>query len=577
MLERNDRINYPGLSQEYISDQISILTKDINEDNIMFYEGEAFIRACYQFFYGREADEGGLNSHMALIKDGMTKEGMMYLFAISEEFHQKFPVKYLTFYKRAYIAYQWDVSGVLQYNGWNFIEHCYIDILERYPDEAGSFTYVKLLAEGMPKEAIVYLIADSEEAHSVKGIKNIPEYKQAFDLYQQYLNRSDLKARIKRRIKAWIERLTQKEQIYVSEQMNHAQTMIRLHNLNELTQQSIQLNNSQNHNILATMNRIEENAGLLKQDMNRIYGESLAISEEYKQLQIQSSELVRKEVEAARYELRDVDVEIQDIRRNFKVVVQGYQGGVTCVQVGPFLMGVPSEEWRLAMYLSRYGAFEVGTEACFDQYIQSGMTVLDVGANLGIYTLHALAKGCEVYSYEPTPNTYHLLYENIWVNGYVDSPRVHLVQSAVGAAKGECSFTTYSDVCGHNSMFGEQREHSEVITVPVIALDEEFESGKQIDVIKIDVEGAEPLVFDGMQRILRENKDIKIFMEFAPTHLKRAGYDPEAFLKRIEDMGLVIRAIDDSNGQIRMEEHKQLLQMVSVNLLLMHASKGDQL
>ena len=117
-------------------------------------------------------------------------------------------------------------------------------------------------------------------------------------------------------------------------------------------------------------------------------------------------------------------------------------------------------------------------------------------------------------------------------------------------------------------MFGEVDDTAEVIEVPVVVLDEEVPIGKKIDIIKIDVEGAEPLVFAGMQRIIRENENINIFMEFAPGFLRRAGFDPDGFLNEIETAGLRIRVINDETGEIEEIRREELLEAFSRNVFL---------
>lgn len=560
MLDRENRIQYNGLKKEYIGNQINIRCREITEDNILAKDGEDFIKNCYRMFFDREADESGLQAHLKLLEDGMPKAGFLYYFSETEEFQHRFELKNINYYKKEYLKYQWDVSGVLQYDGWQFVEHCFRDLLNRMPDETGMFAYTKLLYEGMPKEGIVYLFISSEEIKNVKGVRNVEYYKNIYDEYINWVNSRG----IRRRIKNLIERITKSRQIYAETQANFAVEKFRE---NALEQRLVRIERGQEIHKVEQLHYLEKcingKCAELQKSLE-VIDSQLEMSEK------ENSERVRKEVEALRFELRALDSRIVELEKNSKTTVQGYKGGVTCVQVGQFLMGIPSEEWRLAMYLSQYGAFEYGTETCFCNIIKEDMTVLDIGANLGIFTLHALSKGCHVYSYEPTPNTYHLLHENIWVNGFIDSEKVHLKQSAVGATKGECSFTTYSDVCGHNSMFGEQKDDSEVITVPVVALDEEFEAGTRIDVIKIDVEGAEPLVFEGMQRIIRENMDIKIFMEFAPEHLSRAGYIPKEFLDNIENMDLNIQMIDEESGKVMKADKERLVSMTSVNLLISH-------
>lgn len=89
-----------------------------------------------------------------------------------------------------------------------------------------------------------------------------------------------------------------------------------------------------------------------------------------------------------------------------------------CVQYDwNLLIGVPSSDWRLATYLSLGGHFEYGTEILYRKVIRSDMVVVDIGANVGIYTLHALKAGAEVYAFEPTPETFNILRHNVALNG----------------------------------------------------------------------------------------------------------------------------------------------------------------
>lgn len=241
---------------------------------------------------------------------------------------------------------------------------------------------------------------------------------------------------------------------------------------------------------------------------------------------------------------------------------------VICVQYDwNILLGVPSMDWRLAAYLSRGGHFEYGTELVFRKLIQPGMAVLDVGANVGIYSIHAMLLGAEVYAYEPTPGTYQILNQNIALNGFEFSDKVHTFNVAVSDKEGMVSFAL-TDNCGHNSIYAEDESNS-IIEVPTVALDKELK-GKRIDCFKIDVEGADYLVVQGMQELLTENPDAIGFVEFAPVNLRRAGVEPLDYYKYLIELGFTnIQVINEGTGELTsVDEYEQIADVSSVNLLI---------
>jgi FkbM family methyltransferase len=255
------------------------------------------------------------------------------------------------------------------------------------------------------------------------------------------------------------------------------------------------------------------------------------------------------------------------LQERIQPVIFATTSGITVVQAKEFLFAIPAQELRLAAYLSKYGYFEKGTEVLFKKFIESGMNIVDVGANLGIYTLHAAKGGANVYAYEPTPFIYNLLKENIELNGFTGSNRVRTFNTAVGEKDGETAFTVYKELNGHNTMFPTGADGEE-ITVPVVSLDSHLPAGISVDIVKIDVEGSEWLVLKGMQRIISENPDIKIFMEFATVHLERARFNPNDFLSDIRKMGFEIYVIDDFTGELTKKTDEEIIKIYCNNLLL---------
>ncbi len=253
-----------------------------------------------------------------------------------------------------------------------------------------------------------------------------------------------------------------------------------------------------------------------------------------------------------------------------KTVISGFPGGVTSVYADDFVFGVPSEEWGLAAWLSLYGHFEYGSETLFEKLIKPGMTVLDVGANLGIYTLRALRAGCEVYSYEPTPSTYNILLNNIKANGFAETGRSHAFNLAVSDKEGTAEFCVIDGICGQSNSFysSDNIDIKEKIQVRTAVLDELLSDVPKIDFIKMDIEGAEYAALIGMKKLLSKNPNVKILMEFAPCHMVRANVKPEAMLELIKELGFNYYSIDERTGELCDTNDQTLLECSSENLLL---------
>jgi FkbM family methyltransferase len=243
---------------------------------------------------------------------------------------------------------------------------------------------------------------------------------------------------------------------------------------------------------------------------------------------------------------------------------------VLVTELDGLIVGAPGNEWRMSAYHAFRGPMEPGVSKLFRTLIGPGSVVVDVGANVGVYTLLAakvLQGSGKIYSFEPTPRTYRILRENVQVNGFLELGIVDLHQMAVTDRTGAARLSTFSRDCGHNTLFKDRQADGE-IEVATTSLDEILCAQERIDLIKIDVEGAEPLVFRGMKNLVERNPRVHIILEFAPVHLRRAGFDPCSVIAEFHAAGFEIRRIDDVNGDLRPVASAQLVQANSVNVLL---------
>jgi FkbM family methyltransferase len=161
-----------------------------------------------------------------------------------------------------------------------------------------------------------------------------------------------------------------------------------------------------------------------------------------------------------------------------------------------------------------------------DRLVRPGATVVDVGANIGYNTVHAARLAGplgRVVAVEPTPDNLDVLRRNVEA---AELTNVVIEPVAVGRAAEIRSLFVRGARSAVNSLFAESCYASvtDVLQVAVLPLDELVEG--RADVVKIDVEGAEIDVLEGMTRLLRSPPKALI-VEWHPVLQAMAGYRPD--------------------------------------------------
>ncbi len=200
--------------------------------------------------------------------------------------------------------------------------------------------------------------------------------------------------------------------------------------------------------------------------------------------------------------------------------------------------------WDFHAYFDR--PFEPYTVELFKRAIKPGSRVLDIGAQFGHYSLLAAKRvgpGGKVYAFEPAPPNFKLLERNIRVNGYED--RIEALRKGVGETNTASTLYLYEGSDSHGMYRIPEARVKETTTFECVGLDE-FLSGQQIDVIKMDIEGNEPYALKGMTNTLLRNDHLVLFTELAPTFLRRAGVEPEKYVAQLEGFGFEVRLIDET-------------------------------
>lgn len=182
------------------------------------------------------------------------------------------------------------------------------------------------------------------------------------------------------------------------------------------------------------------------------------------------------------------------------------------------------------------GSWEADETAYFLRAVKPGDTFVDAGANVGYYTIIGSrlvgAKG-KVYAFEPEPKNFALLEKNVRLDRLTN---VVLEQKALSNRQGVIQLFIADQNKGDHRIYQPEGESRPSVGVEAVRLDEYFKGRTEgIDVLKMDVQGAEGVILEGMTGLLEGRTDgPTIFMEFWPHALQEMGTDPGDLLKMLQ-------------------------------------------
>ncbi len=204
--------------------------------------------------------------------------------------------------------------------------------------------------------------------------------------------------------------------------------------------------------------------------------------------------------------------------------------------------------------MNRFGRWD-GEHGFIINEVKPGGTVLDIGANIGFFTL-LLAKIVgptgRVFAFEPGPVSFAFLKANVLVNGYKN---VTLVNKAVAATTGAQKLYVAlprrpgesADVVSNIPLdFGS--EIREALDIETVSLDEYFAGVEdKIAFIRMDINGGEYFALRGMQRILKRNESVRLAIAYCPYLPSYRNIDIREFLGLIRSFGFSIYDLTKRN------------------------------
>lgn len=160
----------------------------------------------------------------------------------------------------------------------------------------------------------------------------------------------------------------------------------------------------------------------------------------------------------------------------------------------------------------------------FRRFLRPDSVVLDVGANFGLYTAAAarvVKDRGRLYAFEANPHTFGFLRRTLYANQWAHHPNIVAVNALVGEGRGRRRLHYSPQALGGATTIdiGQWGAEGRSVEVEMIAIDDFLPADLAVDLVKIDVEGHEPLVLRGMRRTIARSPDIRIFLEFVEEFL----------------------------------------------------------
>jgi FkbM family methyltransferase len=191
------------------------------------------------------------------------------------------------------------------------------------------------------------------------------------------------------------------------------------------------------------------------------------------------------------------------------------------------------------------GEYEPEVVTICRQKLQPGMIVIDAGAYAGYYTRlfsELVGPKGKVYAFEPQPKNIAVLQHNIERSRYPEN--IVLVQKAVSNQVGQLQIYQHRNDTAKTSLYSAINLESPMMitstTLDAFLVEQSF---AKIDLIKLDIEGAELAALDGMQNLITLSKNLILIVECSPQILARIGSAPTALINKINNLGFTVSAI----------------------------------
>lgn len=195
------------------------------------------------------------------------------------------------------------------------------------------------------------------------------------------------------------------------------------------------------------------------------------------------------------------------------------------------------------------GFYELDLTERLTKHARQGGLMIDVGANYGYFSLSwaATSSRNRVMAFEASPRNCTALRKNVSLNGF--DPQIEILEMALGKDAGMLPFTLGAEEQTGWGGFSNSATET-TVRVPVVTLDSRVPQHERVEVLKIDVEGADTWVLYGAQKLLETKRIKHVYFEQNKERMKPLGIrDSEAadFLLKV---GYTVNPLNDPDSEL---------------------------
>jgi FkbM family methyltransferase len=207
--------------------------------------------------------------------------------------------------------------------------------------------------------------------------------------------------------------------------------------------------------------------------------------------------------------------------------------------------GNKAYKYAFPLYRFAYRIFKASADRAERQLLQkilpNGAVVVDAGANIGIYSeflSRCVGPNGVVHSFEPSPDNFMRLR-----SATRQLPNVRPCAAVVGEHSGETTLYVSDRLNVDHRAYATEGNARRAIQVRMVALDDYFKAGEGVDLLKLDIQGYELHALRGAKRVINENQEIKLLLEFWPDGLKQAGVNWNELIEMLEGFAMNIMLV----------------------------------
>ena len=221
---------------------------------------------------------------------------------------------------------------------------------------------------------------------------------------------------------------------------------------------------------------------------------------------------------------------------------------------------LPADDTVMRPWIAHYGTWEPQESGFLRARLRPGMTLLDIGANVGYFSVlgaQAVGPSGTVVAIEPDPTNYALLCANLWE---ARAGNVEPIRAAASSFSGPLPLSLSNDNCGDHRSFIE-RPGERVLAVSGVRVDEVFDADSRVDLVKIDIQGADHRAVLGMEGLLARCQPL-LLVEFWPRGIEELGDRPVDVLSYYRSLGFSVSLLDEPGADSGWTMDPQMVQTI---------------